>query len=105
MIRYRSSAVEGTVALIVEDEREEAYLFHEGWPQLRIRREQACEKLAGLLGGNDRWDAVPRVAPYSLAGPGRAGTKAALVGIGLFEIAAALLTRTSVAGRADNRAR
>jgi hypothetical protein len=67
-VRYRSSVVEGPVAFLVEDERGAAYLFREGTLQLRIRSEQACEKLAALLGGSARWDAVPRVAPYSLSG-------------------------------------
>jgi hypothetical protein len=43
-------------------------------------------------------------APAFLAGE-RAATKAALIGIGLFEIAAALLTRTTVAGRDGDGAR
>jgi len=67
-IRYRSCVVEGPIALIVEDERGAAYLFRGGTLQLRIRGQHACEKLAGLLGGKARWDTVPRVAPYSLAG-------------------------------------
>ena len=67
-VRYRNSGAEGTVALIVEDERGAAYLFRAGSLQLRIRGEQAGEKLAGLLGGTSQWDRVPRVAPYSLAG-------------------------------------
>src|SRR5947209_5404319 len=67
-IRYRSSVVEGAIALIVEDEQGTAYLFREGTLQLRICGEHACEKLAGLLGGSAHWEPVPRVAPYSPAG-------------------------------------
>lgn len=67
-IRYRGSTTGGALALIVEDEHGAAYLFTEGTLQLRIRGDGACDQLAGLLGGSARWDAVPRVAPYSLAG-------------------------------------
>jgi hypothetical protein len=65
-IRYRSTKALSVPALVVEDPDGTAYLFIAQVLQVRVGGEHASERLVGLLGGQDSWEEVPRVSPYSL---------------------------------------
>jgi hypothetical protein len=65
-IRYRSMNALGMPALVVEDPDGAAYLFIARLLQVRASGEHASERLVRLLGGQDAWEEVPRVSPYSL---------------------------------------
>ena len=66
-IRYRCDNPAGT-SLIVEDGQGIAYLFSDGFLQLRLGGEGACARLARLLGRHAPWAVVPEVPPYTLEG-------------------------------------
>jgi hypothetical protein len=65
-IRYRSTKTLGMPALVVEDPAGTAYLFLAQVLQVRVGGEHASERLIRLLGGQESWEEVPRVSPYSL---------------------------------------
>lgn len=66
-IRYRCRNAHGTVALIVTDDREVAYLFSGGVLQLRCAGVGAATRLAVSL-RELAWTPIPPVAPYSFVG-------------------------------------
>ena len=66
-IRYRCDDPPGT-SLIVQDGQGTAYLFSDGVLQLRLGGDEACARLARLLGRHAPWAMVPEVPPYTLEG-------------------------------------
>ena len=55
-------------ALIVEDGAGRAFVYWGGALQVQLAGPAAAERLARLTGRGRRWERVPRVAGYALAG-------------------------------------
>ena len=66
-IRYRWCKRTGRVALIVEDNRGDLYLFSGGSFQARWAGRESRERFERVAARERDWIAVPGVAPYSIA--------------------------------------
>lgn len=67
-VRYRCSYGGRNIALIVEDEQRNAYLFSDGSLQGKFEGDDAAARLARLLRRRGQWSPLPQVPPYTLDG-------------------------------------
>lgn len=72
-LRYRITASSGASALIVADQRGNAYLYAAGALQFRATNDENGERLIKLLGAAEHWEPLSCPGSYSLAALRRLG--------------------------------